>query len=62
MLDGPTDFKNETVRLLAKGFRVPHHFTLPNTPWNSGAVERLGKELLRVFCSVVPELQLPLCE
>lgn len=27
MSDGPTNFKNETVRLATKGLRVPHHFT-----------------------------------
>lgn len=29
MSDGPTHFKNNTVRLVAKGLKVPHHFTLP---------------------------------
>jgi len=62
MSDGPTHFRNETVRLVAKGLKVPHHFTLPYTPWSNGAVERLGKELLRVFRSVVSELQMDLKE
>lgn len=57
MSDGPTHFKNETVRRVAKGLKVPHHFTLPYTPWSNCAVERLGKELLRVFRSVSSELQ-----
>ena len=35
-----------------------HHFTLPYTPGSDGAVERLGKELLRVFRSIVSELQM----
>lgn len=58
MSDGPTHFKNETLRRVSKGLRVPHHFTLPYTPWSNGAVERLGKELLRVFRAVCSELQL----
>jgi len=56
--DGPTRFKNETVRRVAKGLKVPHHFTLPYAPWRNGAVERLGKELLRVFRAAVSELQM----
>ena len=58
MSDGPTHFKNETVRAVTRGLKVPHHFTLPYTPWSNGAVERLGKELLRVFRSIVSELQM----
>lgn len=32
MSDGPTHFKNETLRLLSKGLKVRHHFTLPYFP------------------------------
>lgn len=53
MSDGPTHFNNETVRSVTKGLKVPHHFTLPYSPWSNGAVEGLGKELLRVFRSVI---------
>lgn len=48
MSDGPSHFKNETVRLLTKGLRTRHHFTLAYFPRSNGAVKRLGKELLRV--------------
>ena len=58
MSDGPTHFKNDTLRLLAKSLKVKHHFTLPYSPWSNGAVERLGKELLRVFRAVLSELQM----
>lgn len=43
MSDGPAHLKNETFRLIVKGSRVPHHSTLPYTPWSNGGVERLGK-------------------
>lgn len=46
--DGPTHFKNETLRPLAKLIRVPHHVMLPYCPRSNGAVGRLGKEFLRV--------------
>ena len=55
MSDGPTHFKNETLGRLAKSLRVPHHFTLPYSPWSNGGIERLGKELLRIFRSVTSE-------
>ena len=62
MSDGPTHFRNETVRLIGKGLKVPHHFTLPYNPWSNGAVERLGRELLRVMRSVLSELQMSFTE
>ena len=58
MSDGPTHFRNETVRLVAKALKTPHHFTLPYCPWSNGAVERLGRELLRVLRATLSELQM----
>ena len=43
--DGLTHFKNETVRLVSKGLKTPHHFPLPFCPWSNGAVKRLGRVL-----------------
>lgn len=53
MSDGPTYFKNKTIRRLTKGLKSPHHFTLHYCPWSNGAVQRLGKELLRVARAVL---------
>lgn len=58
MSDGGSHFKNETVRLVTRGLRVPHHFTLPYTPWSNGGVERMGKEVLRLFRAILSELQM----
>lgn len=58
MYDGTTHFKNETVRVVFKVLKVPHHFTLASCPWSNGAVERLGRELIRVYRSVLSELQI----
>ncbi|CDF38803.1 unnamed protein product [Chondrus crispus] len=58
MSDGPTHLRNETIRLVAKGLKVPHHFTLPYCPWSNGAVERLGKELVRTCRATLSELQM----
>ena len=53
-----THFKNETVRELTRLLKVLHHFTLPCSPWRHGAIERLGREVLRVFRATLSELQM----
>lgn len=58
MSDSPTYFKNDTIRLVSKRRRVPHHFTLPYTPWSSGGVELLSRDLFRVFLSTTLELNM----
>lgn len=58
MSDGPTHFKNETIRILTKSLKVPHHFTLPYNPCSNGAVERLGKELVRTMRTMVSEFRM----
>lgn len=58
MSDGPTYFKNETLRLVSKGLKVPHHFELPYFQCSDGTVERLAKEHLWTFRAVASELQI----
>ena len=58
MSDGPTHFKNETVRLVTKNLKTPHHFMLPYCPWSNGDVARLGRELIRVLRATLSELQM----
>ena len=62
MSDGRTNFCNETVRMLVKSLQVPHHFTLPCTAWSNGGIERLGKQILRIFRAALAELQLQFTE
>lgn len=57
MSDVPTHFRNETISLVEKGLKVPHHFTLPYCPWSNGDIERLGRELVRTFRAVLSELK-----
>lgn len=58
MSDGPTIFKNGTIRQVTKGLQTPHHFIFLYCQWSNGAVERLGKELLHVSRAVLLELQM----
>eukprot|EP00171_Calliarthron_tuberculosum_P023682 IDg23682t1 len=62
MSDQGTHFKYETIRRLSRSLKVPHHFTLPYTPWSNGQVERLGKEVLRALRVMVSELRLKFSE
>lgn len=47
--NGPTHFKNESIGQVSNGFKVPHYFTSPDTPWIKVAIERLEKDPLCVF-------------
>lgn len=58
MFDGPTHFKNGFLRQLRKVLKYRHHFTLPYSIWSNGAIERLGKEILRPPRAMVSELQM----
>ena len=62
MSDGPTHFRNETLRLLSKALKMKHHFTLPYVPWSNGAVERLGREVVRFLRALCSELRLSFAE
>lgn len=55
---GSTNFKNDTLRLVAKGLKVPHYFIVSYIPWSYGTVKLLRREFLRVFRSVISELQI----
>lgn len=56
--DGPTHFENATIEAFAKRLKVPHHFTLPSCPWCNGGIERLGKEIVRIFRTTLSKLLL----
>lgn len=58
MSDGPTHFRNEIDNAICKGTKVPLYFTLPYSPQSNEGIERLGRELVRIFPSVHFELQL----
>lgn len=57
-----THFPNEVVRLVSKGIKVPHHFTLSYCPWSNGEVERLDKELIYAARPVMSELKMSASE
>lgn len=58
MSDEGSHLKNETVRLVSRSLKAPHHFTLPYTPWSIGGVDRLGKEVLKLYLAILSQLQM----
>jgi len=54
--DGPSSFKNSLMKTLADTLRLTHHITLSYTPWSNGGVERLMREILKVFRAILSEL------
>lgn len=59
MSNRSTYFCNGSVRLVWKGVHVLHRFSLPYISWRNGGVERMRKELLRLFRPIPSELRVP---
>lgn len=57
MSDCSTHFKTEAFRLVAKGLKVHHNFTLAYCTWSNGAVERLDLQRLCVRAAILSALQ-----
>lgn len=49
MSDEPTRFKCQAIRVLTKWLQVRHHFMLLYYPWTKGAIEHVGKKILRNY-------------
>lgn len=58
MSDLPTHFNNKRLAIIAQRLRSKHHITAPYCSWSSGAVERFGKDMLRLCRAVISEHQL----
>lgn len=58
MSDGLTHFCYRTMRLVSKGLKVLHHFTLSYCPRSNKVIERLGKQLLRTFRVITSECRI----
>lgn len=48
-------FKNECIEAVTRAFKVAHHFTCPEAAWSNGTVERLNREVLRLFRVLLSE-------
>ena len=48
-------FKNECIDAVRRAFKVNHHFTCPEAAWSNGTVERVNREVLRLFRALLSE-------
>ena len=47
--DGGSHFVNQLVEALVTRFRSAHHITTPYAPWANGVIERVNREILRLW-------------
>ena len=54
--DGGSHFKNKAMRLLTDQMGIQHHITLAHCPWENGAIEIFGRQLLWTTRALLSEL------
>jgi uncharacterized membrane protein YgcG len=60
--DGGSHFDNTLVTAICKRFRARHHITTAYAPWANGAIERVMRELVRLYRTLLAETNIPLPE
>ena len=60
MSDNATHFRNRVVRKLAKSLGFEHRFSLANSAWTNGAVERIMREVIHGAKAMLNEWGRPL--
>ena len=60
--DGGSHFANHALRLVNEKLGVQHHVTLAHCPWSNGAIEVVGKQLLRALRLILSEFKMNLDE
>ena len=60
--DGGTHFDNRIIQSLCKRFRTKHHITTAYAAWANGAVERVNREIVKLFRVLLAETGLPKAE
>ena len=56
--DGGSHFNNMLVKALTRRFRARHHITTAYAAWANGAIERVMRELIRLYRTLMAELSL----
>jgi hypothetical protein len=60
--DGGSHFDNQLITALTRRFRSRHHITTAYSPWANGIVERVNRELVRLWKVLMGEVGLPMEE
>ena len=56
--DGGSHFVNQLVAAVVTRFRSDHHITTPYGPWANGVIERVNREILRLWRVLLGETAL----
>ena len=57
--DGGTHFDNVLVKALQRRFKALYHITTAYAPWSNGIIERVLRELVRLFRTLLAECNMP---
>jgi transposase InsO family protein len=57
--DGGSHFDNQLIGATTRRFRARHHITTAYSPWANGIVERVNRELVRLWKVLMGEVGLP---
>ena len=60
--DNAAHFKNRVIRKVASRIGVTHRFSVANSAWTNGTVERMMREVLRTTKAILNERRRPLSE
>ena len=56
--DGGTHFDCSLISVLTRRFRSRHHITTAHSPWANGIIERVNRELIRLWKVLISEVGL----
>jgi hypothetical protein len=57
--DGGTHFVNHLIQALVRRFRAHHHVTTAYAPWANGVIERVNREIVKLWRVLMAEVSLP---
>jgi hypothetical protein len=57
--DGGTHFVNNIIQALVRRFRAQHHVTTAYAPWANGIIERVNREIVKLWRVLMAEVSLP---
>ena len=56
--DGGTNFVNHLVQVLVRRFRAHHHVTTAYAPWANGVIERVNREIVKLWRVLMAQVSL----
>ena len=56
--DGGTHFVNNLIQALVRRFRAHHHVTTAYAPWANGVIERVNREIVKLWRVLMADARL----